>query len=173
MKDLRKRRLRELLDKRFKGDRAAFMKSAELTKGRVAQLLDKDEPFGDVAAQRLQEKLGLPKGYFDNPQDPETLAGAPSAASLRLTEQEIKLVLTFRNIPEDLHDEVLSDMLGMMSHAKNVYEKEFRERFGVVGTADAESVNKNLKPAPAHSPPPSKGTASTQSQSHRKKKDKA
>lgn len=41
------------------------MKASGLTKGRLSQLLDPDQPFGDVAARNLEERLSLEPGYFD------------------------------------------------------------------------------------------------------------
>ena len=41
------------------------MKQSGLTKGRLSQLLDPDQPFGDVAARNLCERLSLDPGYFD------------------------------------------------------------------------------------------------------------
>jgi SOS-response transcriptional repressor LexA len=61
----RKARLRTLIDTRFKGDRAAFGQEVGLSKGRVSQLLDDDEPFGERAAASLVEKLRLPDRWFD------------------------------------------------------------------------------------------------------------
>lgn len=66
MKDLRRRALTELLQgKPFFGDRAAFCAAAGITKGRLSQLLNPDETFGDRAASALEEKLGLPSGTLD------------------------------------------------------------------------------------------------------------
>lgn len=67
VKEHRRARFQELLDSRFRGDRKALMRATGLTKGRVSQLLDPNEPFGDNAAQRLVEKLSLPENYFDVP----------------------------------------------------------------------------------------------------------
>jgi len=64
MHALRRSKLRHLLDVRFKGDRGAFLKKSGLTKGRLSQLLDPNEPFGDVAARNLAQRLELPPGYF-------------------------------------------------------------------------------------------------------------
>jgi phage repressor protein C with HTH and peptisase S24 domain len=61
----RKERLRRLIATRFSGDRKAFQDSTGLTKGRVTQLLDPDEPFGELAAKRLTDKLGLSDRYFE------------------------------------------------------------------------------------------------------------
>lgn len=75
MHALRRSKLRHLLDVQFKGDRGLFLKRSGLTKGRLSQLLDPDEPFGDVAARNLAERLQLPAGYFDT-MDAQTLQWA-------------------------------------------------------------------------------------------------
>jgi len=65
MKELRRERLKALLNgPRFNGDRAAFCTAADITNGRLTQLLDPDQPFGDTADQNLRDKLGLPDGFF-------------------------------------------------------------------------------------------------------------
>jgi len=66
MKNLRRKRLLELLQgQRFNNDRAKFLRASGLSKGRLTQLLDPDEAFGDVAARNLCEALGLPAGWFE------------------------------------------------------------------------------------------------------------
>jgi hypothetical protein len=66
MKNLRTKRLGELLaSPRFNGDRTALYQAAGITKGRLSQLFDPIEPFGDVAAKNLCDALGLPQGWFD------------------------------------------------------------------------------------------------------------
>lgn len=78
VKEYRRARFVELLRERFKGDRAKLAKDADITNGRITQLLDPEEPFGDTAARRLIDKLSLAQGYFDPP-----LAGsAPSHAGI-------------------------------------------------------------------------------------------
>jgi hypothetical protein len=49
----------------FKGDRRLFCDAASITTGRLSQLLDEREPFGDVAASNLATSLGLDLGYFN------------------------------------------------------------------------------------------------------------
>lgn len=61
----RKERLKHLIATQFDGNRVAFQTAAGLTKGRVSQLLDPDQPFGETAAERLVEKLSLGPGYFE------------------------------------------------------------------------------------------------------------
>lgn len=75
MHALRRSKLRHLLDVVFKGDRGAFLNKSGLSKGRLSQLLDPAEPFGDVAARNLAQRLELPEGYFDQ-MDAETLRWA-------------------------------------------------------------------------------------------------
>lgn len=41
------------------------MKKSGLSKGRLSQLLDPEQPFGDTAARNLEERLHLEPGYFD------------------------------------------------------------------------------------------------------------
>ena len=57
------------------------MKASGLSKGRLTQLLDDDEPFGDVAARNLEQRLMLDPGYFDS-MDKRTLEFAMAFESL-------------------------------------------------------------------------------------------
>jgi hypothetical protein len=65
MHALRRQKLRLLIADRFKSDSGAFLSAADITKGRLSQLLDPDLPFGDVAARNLETRLQLAPGYFD------------------------------------------------------------------------------------------------------------
>lgn len=65
MHDLRRRKLELLLHDRFKDDRGAFLRQSGYTKGRLSQLLKRDQPFGELAARHLEERLQLAPGYFD------------------------------------------------------------------------------------------------------------
>lgn len=65
MHALRRRKLHDLIEHRFKSDRGAFLEASGLSKGRLSQLLDPDLPFGDTAARNLEERLELEPGYFD------------------------------------------------------------------------------------------------------------
>jgi len=65
MHDLRRQKLKFLLTSRFHDDRGAFLKEAKISKGRLSQLLDPDQPFGEAAARNLEERLHLDPGYFD------------------------------------------------------------------------------------------------------------
>jgi hypothetical protein len=88
MKSLRRKRLNDLLKSpRFNGDRSAFLSSSGISKGRLTQLLNPNEPFGDTAARNLCESLGLPDGWFDSGAETAAMTAAlygvdPSAAKV-------------------------------------------------------------------------------------------
>ena len=65
MHSLRRYKLTRLIEDRFKGDRGRLLTEAGISKGRLSQLLDPDEPFGDVAARNLETRLNLEPGFFD------------------------------------------------------------------------------------------------------------
>ena len=102
MHALRRHKLRLLLEDRFKGDRGEFLKVTGLTKGRLSQLLDPDQPFGDTAARNLEERLSgeplrLPPGYFDT-----------------MDARTVQFALMFESLPEPVKAqwEALAGMLG-------------------------------------------------------------
>jgi hypothetical protein len=77
MHSLRRDKLRTLLSDHYKGNRGQFLKDTGLTAGRLSQLLDPAEPFGDTAARNLEQRLHLEPGYFDA-MDARTLRFATS-----------------------------------------------------------------------------------------------
>lgn len=63
----RKRRLQELIEGRpYLGNQSAFAERAGLSKGRITQLLDPSESFGERSARRIEGALRLSDGYFDD-----------------------------------------------------------------------------------------------------------
>lgn len=75
MHNPRRERFIAYVDAHLKGSREALMAKTGLTKGRVSQLFDENQPFGDVAARNLAERLGLPLDYFDRDHPPERPGG--------------------------------------------------------------------------------------------------
>jgi hypothetical protein len=62
----RKARLLSLIQgPRFNDNRKKFVEEAKLSKGRISQLLDPDESFGERSAGVLALNLRLPKRYFE------------------------------------------------------------------------------------------------------------
>jgi SOS-response transcriptional repressor LexA len=80
----RKTRLQQLIDTRYEGNQKAFGEAVGLSKGRVSQLLDKDEPFGERAAASLVEKLRLPDRWFDQ--------GAGNVSNAAIGERRIPVI---------------------------------------------------------------------------------
>lgn len=71
---LRKQNLAALIaGKPYLGNQAAFATASGLTRGRVSQLLDPNESFGERAAQSLCEKMRLKSGYFEKAISNETV----------------------------------------------------------------------------------------------------
>lgn len=85
MHALRKQKLSQLIAENYGDDRGKFLKAAGITKGRLSQLLDPDEPFGEVAARNLEERLQLPPGYFDS-----------------MDARTVRFALAFEALPDDL-----------------------------------------------------------------------
>lgn len=81
MDALRRQKLQHLLNTKFGSDRQRLIQAAQMTKGRLSQLLDPELPFGEKAARNLEARLGLSAGYFDN-MDPRTLAWATTFDAL-------------------------------------------------------------------------------------------
>lgn len=61
----RKARARHLIKTDY-GAAAAFVAATGISKGRVAQVTGKTEPFGEDAAGTWEEVVGLPSGWFSN-----------------------------------------------------------------------------------------------------------
>lgn len=82
--DKRRRRFMAYFDVAFKGDRARFMQKTKFSPGRVSQLFDDRQPFGEKAARSLAERLGLDHEYFerDVPSPAGDAASDPLAAVL-------------------------------------------------------------------------------------------
>lgn len=102
----RRRRFVEFFNTKLKGDRRLLMEKTGLTKGRVTQLLDPSEPFGEKAAASLAEKLGLPSDFFSLEQAPMSQWGGIDT----LSPFEVQLVTFFRLLSEDRRHELLIEL---------------------------------------------------------------
>lgn len=105
----RKKRLEQLISGApYHGDRSAFMEATGLSKGRVSQLLDPEDQFGELAAARLCKMLDLAEGWFEQGAPgkpmawPFVLLTPQLAASLTKPKRETveKLALYFLNLGE-------------------------------------------------------------------------
>jgi SOS-response transcriptional repressor LexA len=86
MKEERRRRFIAFFTRRYGDDRARFMLDTGFTKGRVSQLFDAAQPFGELAGKRIAEALSLPSDYFerDAPTQPEAAPVPAPLAGARL-----------------------------------------------------------------------------------------
>lgn len=85
MHALRKQKLVHLIATTYGDDRGTFLRASGLSKGRLSQLLDPEQPFGEVAARNLEERLRLPAGYFD-----------------AMDARTVRFALAFESLPDDL-----------------------------------------------------------------------
>jgi hypothetical protein len=100
MKETRRENLRKLLaSPRFGGDRAKFCQDAHITKGRLAQLLDDAQPFGDSAERNLVEKLNLDAGFFSR-RDYKLVAEPGEYKKTELTQAAMQIAALYDLIPE-------------------------------------------------------------------------
>ena len=98
MRDIRRLRLKNLLESpRFGGNKTKLWKEAGLTSGRLTQLLDESEPFGELAAKNLEAALSLPAGYFSSLEEAPV---EPSKSIAGLTTAATELALLYDLIPE-------------------------------------------------------------------------
>jgi hypothetical protein len=101
MKEIRRLRLKKLLESpRFAGNKTKLWKEAGLSSGRLTQLLDEAEPFGDVAATNLEQALGLPHGYFNEPEEVIETPPETTKTAAGLTTAATELALLYDLIPE-------------------------------------------------------------------------
>ena len=61
----RRKRLKTLLTERFEGNQSLITKAMGWSSGRCSQLLSEKYPFGEDAAKKIVEKLGLDEDYFE------------------------------------------------------------------------------------------------------------
>lgn len=92
--DTRNRRLRlvELIGQ-YK-IRADFVRQHDLNDSYLHQLITGKAPFGEKAARNLEEKIGLPRKYFDERLDPSLRpypGGGAARAALKLAERAVEL----------------------------------------------------------------------------------
>lgn len=75
--DRRRRFIALFKSKRFNSNREKLIEQSGLSKGRVSQLFDPNQAFGERAARALAESLDLPPNYFEHDAAPE--GGLPPA----------------------------------------------------------------------------------------------
>jgi hypothetical protein len=159
MKDRRRAWLNHLVETRFKGDRAALIKETGLTKGRVSQLFDPDQAFGERASLELARRIsGLEETYFENPVWPSE----SNPLEDRLTEMTASLRQIHALDPtrfNSLHENVNA----LLKSLETTYQL-LRDTHGVTGYVTPERAEETLGQAPKAKTP----TATAQRQKTRR-----
>ena len=103
---LRRANLADLIEKSYGGSQAKFAQAIGKSEGRVAQLLMEGQPFGELAARRIEDALSLPPLYLDS--DPANAKAPPPrplvnkvAAALSVLGQALA-----EDLPQDVRDDV-------------------------------------------------------------------
>lgn len=76
MESTRRKRLAQLISTKYNGVQADLVRESGLSAGRITQLLDPNDTFGERAARSLEQRLRLPTRWFD--QDESNVEEAPS-----------------------------------------------------------------------------------------------
>jgi hypothetical protein len=138
----RRAALRRYLADKLKGDRATLMRKSGLSKGRITQLFDDEEPFGERAARALAVKCGLEPEYFNHVES--------DSAAMQLDPDQIELLRLWEPLFEDQKLELMESLRLAHKHALRAAEEIVKR--GLVNTAKPERVAANFKPAPKVDP---------------------
>lgn len=132
------------------GDRAQLIKKTHLTKGRVSQLFDEAQPFGERAAEHLAQALGLPNDYFEADRtasqpvpDVRSIQGA-----LELSDRERDLIRAFRYLPPLEQDELYTHAVDRATTLRQHVETLLRERFAANGLSSSTPAEPEPPPQP-------------------------
>jgi hypothetical protein len=97
----------------LKGSRAKLMERTGLSAGRVTQLFDEREAFGERAARNMAESLGLPPDYFEA----EPVPGSSPPGALRGLCDAFELIGAEMAGADDATREMLATLLQRLARA--------------------------------------------------------
>jgi hypothetical protein len=107
------------------GDRAKLqrqMGDRVVTKGRLAQYFDEEQPFGERAARSLADRLGLPLDYFERedgvrePIAPYVQGSLSKGTKLSITQDDVELVAGFALLPPEEQQALRQRMRQLQAH---------------------------------------------------------
>jgi hypothetical protein len=118
IQDIRRARLAQLIQEKYEGSQAKFVDETGENQGEVSGLL-RTKAFGEKKARKLEEKCGLPRGWFDTDPTTETAIEAPPPSSAQrpllsvveniepqwmalvyVTQRELDLLTNYRSSPD-------------------------------------------------------------------------
>lgn len=125
MKDAERRaRFVAWFERVLKNNRAELMRRTGLTKGRVAQLVDSNQPFGERAAARLAIKLRLPEDYFERAdEDKQAPPPPPTGFADRRrppSESEWAMLEAIRAFPQEERDKIRNELRGKAEYWERI-----------------------------------------------------
>lgn len=148
--------LRDYLQVHLRGDRGRLIQKSGLSKGRITQLLDEEEPFGERAAQALARRLRLHAQFF------EGQPAAPVAGHLSVGEPAAPghdLLLKWRLLIPEQREEIMAKIDVLVRQNRLAHDQI--EAMGLDRFVPDDEVARHLPlpPAqkellvPAHPPP--------------------
>jgi hypothetical protein len=153
----RKRLAAKLAGEPFFGNQQRFATSVGLTRGRISQLLNPAQPFGEAAARELESRAGWPEGWLDGfadaaaeAREPPPSYGPSSASQLEVIEvsdTDWTMLTLFQLLPEEVRQGVLDEIY---NKSKDQLSKmaEVMQRLGAPKPASATRVSEALPQAP-------------------------
>lgn len=139
----------------LKGDRELLTKRTRLSKGRITQIFDEREPFGERAAINLAKRLRLEADHFLRGVLPDSADGpAKVEAAPALTDEQQRLIRAYDALLPDQQRIVIAD-LELKARENREQWEQFQRKFGTNGvTADdrLDALKKWARP-PQHELP--------------------
>lgn len=156
MQNARRRRfVTYFTGKPFLGDRAKLIAKTGLTKGRVAQLFDDDQAFGERAAQALAGRLGLPPDFFEHDQAGDAPPLPPPDFSDRRAASESgwSVLEDLAAMPVAERDALVADIHGRAEGYRAYLREAMQRMSGAAPAAEAatEPAESNVSALPERS----------------------
>lgn len=128
---VRRTNFQRLVDTRFAGSQAALATALGLTRGRVSQLLNPAQAFGERVAREIEDKLDLSTGWLDVPVDGERPERQPAESlgiSPLTTVEALPIVLDALMAAPEPQREELALVLGLfLRTGATTYRKRLAE----------------------------------------------
>jgi hypothetical protein len=124
---VRRENFSRLITRRFDGSQANIAKALGLSSGRITQLLDNSNPFGERAARSIEEKLALPRGWLDKDASaqPELLMSDVAAPPSLADALEVLGLALARDMADDVRQDA-AELLAKLAQRRGA-ERHQRE----------------------------------------------
>lgn len=147
IKDLRRKRLRVLIDRYFAGNVAAFARAIKRPAPNVHRWLATDKPYGQGISEDVARDIEAHTGVGADFLDTDDGTQDPPATATTLTPHEERMLSLWRALFQDQKDELLGKMETEAERAGRI-EAELKRR-GFDKFVPDQEVGKHIKPRPA------------------------